>query len=198
MMNRRLLVAALGTALSLPVLAQSGEADAPVTKSAKILDALAPKDIVLDAQGRPTRPRADPAINLTVQFGFDSAELQPQGKRQLDELAAAFGDPRLANARFEVGGHTDRVGDAPYNLRLSMDRAMAVRDYLMQVHGLSGQRLSAMGYGFDRLLLPTQPTAAANRRVEVRRILSAGAVPTPAAEPLQPQQQQPRLVPTPR
>lgn len=191
-MNRRhWLQAAAAAAAATTLVRPAWAADDAVTKSARILDALAPKDIVLDSSGRPTRPRADPAINLTVQFTFDSAELLPQGKRQLDELAMAFGDTRLRESRFEVAGHTDRVGDAAYNLRLSLERAQAVRDYLLSAHGVEGRRLLASGYGFDRLLLPQQPTAAANRRVEVRRLLNSGATPVPAPTPG-------RLVPTPR
>ncbi|MFN7695322.1 MAG: OmpA family protein [Burkholderiales bacterium] len=184
---RQLLLAPLIPALGLSagvVAAQQG-----VTKSTQILDALAPKDIVLDTAGRPTRPRADPRINLTVQFSFDSAELLPQGKRQLDELAMALGDARLQGAGFELAGHTDRVGDAAYNLRLSLERAQAVRNYLMDAHGLAPQRLQATGYGFERLLMPNQPQAAANRRVEVRRLLNAAAPEQPSPA---------RLVPTPK
>ena len=191
-MNRRHYLRKLALGLLLPlavVTAAPAGADEPVTKSAKIIEALAPKDIVLDTAGRPNRPRQDPAINLTVQFTFGRAELMPQGKRQLDELAMALGDGRLRNASFELAGHTDRVGDATSNLRLSLERANAVRAYLMDAHAISAQRLQAIGYGFDRLLLPNKPEAAANRRVEVRRLLSAPAV-APAP--------QGRLVPTPK
>ena len=59
----------------------------------------------------------------------------------------------------------------------------------MAAHGLQGQRLQAAGFGFDRLLRPDQPAAAVNRRVEVRRLLSAAAQPVP---------QPARLVPTPK
>jgi outer membrane protein OmpA-like peptidoglycan-associated protein len=191
-MNRRFCLRQMGLCLLLPALALSAGpvvANESVTKSAKILDALASKDIVLDAAGRPTRPIADPAINLTVQFTFGSSELLPIGKRQLDELAMALGDSRLRNASFELAGHTDRLGDATSNLRLSLERANAVRAYLIEAHGVSPQRLQTMGYGYDRLLLPSQPEAAANRRVEVRRLLNATSPqPTP----------QGRLVPTPR
>ena len=192
-MNRRQSFHPLALGLLLPALGSgTANAEEAVTKSAKIIETLAPKDIILDRQGQPapsSRRRADPSINLTVQFTFGSAELLPQGKRQLDELAMALGDARLAAAGFELACHTDRVGDATANLRLSLDRANAVRSYLIDAHGVSRQRLAAVGYGYDRLLVPGQPEAAANRRVEVRRLLSAAPAPQPP---------QGRLVPTPK
>lgn len=205
-MNRRqtMLLSAvlLGPVLALGALpAHAADAEPPVTKAARILETLAPKDIVLDNAGRPTRPRQDPRINLTVDFTFDSAELRPQGKRQLDELALALGNGRLSTASFELAGHTDRVGDAQYNLALSLKRADAVREYLRAAHGMAPERLQTIGYGFDRLLLPNQPQAAANRRVEVRRLLNAApvrAVSAPAAQPASQAATQGRLVPTPK
>lgn len=177
----------------------------PVVGAPKILEALNPKDVVLDNPGAPGSPRParrDPAISLQVQFGFDSAELMPQGKRQLDELALALNDKALAVSGFELGGHTDKVGDAAYNVRLSMDRANAVRAYLVEVHGIAAQRLQAIGFGYARLADPAHPTAAVNRRVEVRRVSGMRAAPaqrpaspTPPAPPTPPTD---RLVPTPR
>lgn len=208
-MNVRWLMPLLATCLSLPLQAQPAPAaEAPVTKASKILEVLAPKEIVVDTSGQASRPPTEAAINLTVQFAFNSAELLPQGRQQLDELAVALADSRLREAGFEVGGHTDRVGDAAYNLRLSRERASAVRDYLIRRHGVAASRLSAVGHGFERLLLPDQPHAAANRRVEIRR-LTGGLTPTPGASlpasapalsstPPAAPVPAPRLVPTPR
>lgn len=152
----------------------AAEADEPLVGAPKIIEALTPKDIVLDRPGgapRPAgRPTHQPSINLQVQFSFDSADLLPHGKRQLDELAMALGHRSLSDAGFMLAGHTDRVGDADYNLRLSLARANAVQAYLIDAHRLSPDRLQTMGYGFARLLNPANPTAAINRRVEVRRL----------------------------
>lgn len=178
-MNRRIFLKAsagvmtmLAAGVMTPVLASDDE----VVKSKSIVDALS-KDIVLDrpGAGRPqqgaTRPASRPAsINLNVQFTFDSAELLPQGKRQLDELAMALSHKTLSTWGFVLAGHTDRVGAEDYNLRLSLARAETVRSYLAEVHRLAPSRLKAIGYGFNQLLDPANPTAAINRRVEVRRV----------------------------
>lgn len=70
-------------------------------------------------------------INLAsdAYFGFDKAELKPEGKAKLDELVAEMQgkqDPRL-----QITGHTDRIGTESYNMDLSQRRAEAVREYLV-------------------------------------------------------------------
>lgn len=71
------------------------------------------------------------------------------------------------NMKVEVGGHTDNVGSDDNNMKLSHERAKAVRNYLVKA-GISTDRLQAKGYG------ETQPVAdneteegrKANRRTE--------------------------------
>ena len=167
--------------------------DAPIVKSARILEALTSKDVVLDASGR-GRARAG-AIDLQVQFAFNSAELLPAGRQQLDELALALADRAVQADGFELSGHTDRVGDADYNLRLSLERALAVKHYLVTTHGLPPTRLMTAGMGFSRLADPAQPAGAINRRVEVRRVALPSAFARPAAVPAATGG---RLVPTPQ
>lgn len=148
--------------------------DAPVMKSGRILEALT-KDVRIDnGSSRPGRTsRAAQAVDLQVQFAFNSADLLPAGRRQLDELAFALSDRSLANDTFEITGHTDRVGDTDYNLRLSQERAVVVRNYLVTTHQVAPMRLKSAGMGFSQLADPQNPTAAVNRRVEVRRVASA-------------------------
>lgn len=140
------------------------------------------KDIVLARPGE--RQPAAPSVDLQVQFAFNSAELLPEGRSQLDELGRALNDKALAGWGFELAGHTDQVGSAAYNLTLSRERASAVKNYLMVSHGLNPQRLIPQGFGFARLADPAHPTAAVNRRVEVRRVTLAtnnqGALMAPA------------------
>ncbi|MEM8618056.1 MAG: OmpA family protein, partial [Pseudomonadota bacterium] len=67
----------------------------------------------------------------------------------------------------EIGGHTDSRGSDAYNLDLSQRRASAVRAYLIE-RGVSGETLSAVGYGETRPIDPAQTAAAyaINRRTE--------------------------------
>src|SRR3546814_3076377 len=84
----------------------------------------------------------------------------------MQNLAAALASPQLQDRSFTVIGHTDGVGSASYNQRLSQRRARSVRDYLVQ-HGVDAGRLQTVGKGFSDLLNESDPAAAENRRVEV-------------------------------
>ena len=107
------------------------------------------------------------ALSLPVRFSFDSAEILPPARAQLDALAE--GIKLLApRSTVTVEGHTDAVGSDAYNLDLSRSRAQAVRDYLVQHHGIDVARLKAVGYGEDRPLEDADPYAAVNRRVQFR------------------------------
>lgn len=104
-----------------------------------------------------------------VNFRTGSAVLTPGSLVSLDSVAATL--LALPNVRVEVGGHTDSVGGAALNLRLSQARAQSVMRYLGQ-KGVPLSRMSAIGYG-PRLPVAPNATAAGralNRRVELRRI----------------------------
>lgn len=193
MQRRALSIAAVILGLCLPGVAALAQ-DAPVVKSGRILEALT-KDVRVDNGTQRTGIARGHTIDLQVQFAFNSADLLPAGRRQLDELALALSDRSLASDSFEITGHTDRVGDAQYNMRLSQERAVTVKNYLVTAHNVSPARLRSAGLGFMRLAEPGNPTAAVNRRVEVRRI----ATPAQArAAPVIAPATGGRLVPTPQ
>ena len=66
------------------------------------------------------------SINGDVLFEFDSAALTVAGRAALDKLVP----PIRTGATVNVVGHTDRIGTAAYNQKLSQQRAQAVADYL--------------------------------------------------------------------
>jgi outer membrane protein OmpA-like peptidoglycan-associated protein len=105
-----------------------------------------------------------------VPFGFDSAELTPQGVAALAALGTALKDPALSGARFRIAGHTDAKGSDSYNQALSERRAEAARRYLVETAGVEAGRLSAVGFGRRQLYDKADPYAASNRRVQVIRV----------------------------
>lgn len=108
-------------------------------------------------------------VDLVVNFDFDSAALQPSSVPLLERLAQALNADRLRATRFRVEGHTDAVGAADYNQRLSERRARAVVAFLER-QGVAGERLAAEGRGAREPLEPADPRSALNRRVRVAAV----------------------------
>ncbi|MCS6896091.1 MAG: OmpA family protein [Bacteroidia bacterium] len=99
-------------------------------------------------------------------FDFDKATLRPESEVELTEVIRLLRDnPRW---RVEVQGHTDSIGSAAYNQKLSQQRAESVRDYLTQ-KGISPTRITARGYGASRPIGDNRTEAgrALNRRTEI-------------------------------
>jgi outer membrane protein OmpA-like peptidoglycan-associated protein len=114
----------------------------------------------------PAQPLSRPSLSLLIQFDFDSARIKPESHQALANLSQALLSPDLAGSRFAVEGHTDAKGPAHYNLKLSEQRAMAVRD-LLRVQGVPEARLMASGKGASDLANATDPFSAENRRVRI-------------------------------
>lgn len=116
-----------------------------------------------------TAPDDVPAVALTVTFATGSARLTPQAEQTLNTLGRALASAELSPFRFRIEGHTDTTGSRTLNQTLSEERAAAVRDFLIQRHGIAPQRLVAVGFGQDQLLVPTPDNTpeARNRRVQV-------------------------------
>ena len=99
--------------------------------------------------------------------------LFPEGSAALPEAAREF-VPRAAEMMkkmpqpvvFEIAGHTDNQGNAAANLKLSQDRAVAIKMALMQA-GVPELMLQAKGYGADR---PVASNDTALGRFKNRRI----------------------------
>ncbi len=100
-------------------------------------------------------------------FDFNKATLTDESIAELDRVYKLLEEtPKL---KIEMSGHTDNIGSASYNQKLSEERAKAVVDYLVR-KGISAGRLTYKGYGM------TQPVASndteegrqQNRRTEFK------------------------------
>jgi OOP family OmpA-OmpF porin len=117
----------------------------------------------------------DPAskVNLEIRFDVNSAQLRPNSIPLLDELTNALRDKRLRVNFYFINGHTDSDGSDEYNLRLSLDRAISVRQYLVHNHKIEDHRLKVMGYGEGIPLVANQSRSdkQINRRVEILSVI---------------------------
>ena len=111
-------------------------------------------------------PNKSIIINTQVQFDLNSANIREDSKPQLDKLASLLQSQEIADKRLLVEGHTDSSGNAAANLKLSQQRADAVRNYLAS-RGISADRLQSAGRGASSPQQGTQATDPANRRVLV-------------------------------
>jgi outer membrane protein OmpA-like peptidoglycan-associated protein len=149
----------------------TGYAQAPMRSatSEELIQKLEPSSPPLLTRGmRNLTPEArqKPTVDLSIQFEFDSAKLLPESRPLLDNLAKAINSDKLRGFTFVVEGHTDIVGSAEYNQKLSDQRALSVLAYLAS-KGVSKERLKALGKGSTELLMPDKPDAAENRRVRI-------------------------------
>ena len=105
-------------------------------------------------------------IKQKVQFATNKARIKRASHALLAEVADAIRNSNLTKVRIE--GHTDSVGSARYNKKLSQRRANAVRDYLIEEEGIDPDLLEATGFGEDRPIASnrTKRGRAQNRRVE--------------------------------
>lgn len=114
---------------------------------------------------------AEPGIVITapsfmVFFDWDKSDLNAQSIDTIQRAAAAY--RTKGGAQIKATGHTDRSGPEVYNMALSLRRANAVKDALVQA-GVRESDISIVGLGESQPLVPTADGVreAQNRRVEI-------------------------------
>ena len=123
-----------------------------------------------------------------VTFDFDKATIRADAEPTLTRLAELIAAG--AAGQIAIEGHTDAKGDDAYNKRLSEQRAVAVKDFLVG-KGVDTARLRTIGLGELRPIAPNAKTDGSddeagrqrNRRVEVilPKVPDAKAAPSPMA-----------------
>ncbi|MDC8785363.1 OmpA family protein [Roseateles koreensis] len=111
---------------------------------------------------QPARPRS-----FIVNFRSNSNELTAETAPIVNQVREALN--ALPGGELVVIGHTDRVGSAEANDKLSLVRAQTVRDLLVR-QGIPRERISVAGRGERDPLVPTASgvAEARNRRVEIK------------------------------
>jgi outer membrane protein OmpA-like peptidoglycan-associated protein len=112
-----------------------------------------------------------PKAGALIHFDFDSAVIKEESHSLLDEFGKAL-KGGLADGKFIIAGHTDSKGPEEYNLKLSEERASAVKDYLITRHEIDPPRLQIKAYGESDPIASnkTDEDRRLNRRVEFIRL----------------------------
>ncbi len=116
------------------------------------------------------RENDKPFILTGVNFDTGKATIRPDSFRQLDTVVDFMA--HKPDARIEISGHTDNVGNAAANKALSEKRAQACRNYIVS-KGIDKKRLDAVGFGDERPIAPNDADEGRqrNRRIEAKELL---------------------------
>lgn len=118
----------------------------------------------------PLEPKDDfIRIQLNIEFDTDKATIRTADYDELAEVIALI--QSVPTSTVVVEGHADKrkTSKRKYNLDLSQRRANTVRQYLLTNGEIAPERITAVGYGFDRPVAPndTEENMQKNRRVMI-------------------------------
>ena len=118
------------------------------------------------------RIKIDPPKNFildNVYFDTGKSTLKPTSNKALNDLVEVL--KLKSNMFIEIQGHTDNVGSEESNLKLSQDRADAVKNYLVN-KGIVSDRITSIGYGQSIPIADnnTEEGKAKNRRTSLKVI----------------------------
>ncbi len=111
-------------------------------------------------------PEQEETVNLLIEFDFNKAVIKPQFYPNVNALGEFL---KKYPCEVTVEGHTDNIGSAKYNMKLSQRRADAVKQYLVDKFGIDPSMIKTVGYGETRPV-DTNKTPEGryhNRRVQV-------------------------------
>jgi len=153
--------------LKLPASAEGGEEEGGgnTGKGGRQFSTL---DDLLAGTGTVKKNTAPILMPTDLLFEYDAATLKPEAAQTLAKLGSLI--KKNAQAVFKIEGYTDSFGSDDYNISLSVRRAEAVKAWLLTNMGLDPTRISTVGLGKSRLLVPATGTVQQqqlNRRVEI-------------------------------
>jgi OOP family OmpA-OmpF porin len=105
-------------------------------------------------------------VTLNVEFDTAKSTIRKSSQEEIAKLAAVL--KKYPDLKILIEGHTDNVGNAKYNEKLSQQRADAIRKNLVDKYGIDASRLNTKGYGLTKPIASnaTKEGRQKNRRVE--------------------------------
>lgn len=166
------------------------------TEADEFIRGYATLDGLMDRDGGLAGGEEKIAMPTDILFGYNEYRLKESARLSMMKLA--FLVQTNPGARFTIEGHTDSFGGAEFNRELSLKRAEAVRDWLVERLRIGVDNIRVVGLGMQRPVVSTDGTVeeqALNRRVEIvvhgsggeqRAAVArpAGNAPSPAARPM--------------
>ena len=127
-----------------------------------------PMNVVVDERGCPVQVDIEDTLKMELRVFFDNdkSAIKNQYKPEIAKVAEKMRE--YPNSVASIEGHASKTGpSAAYNQRLSEARAVAVKSMLTNEFGIAPNRLSTVGYGYDRPIADnnTEEGRAMNRRV---------------------------------
>lgn len=126
-----------------------------------------PRAILID-DGSDRKSQPPRLFGMQINFEFGKVTIVPESRPFLDSVGEMLNLVGLTEEAIVIEGHTDAVGGDSFNQTLSEKRALAVKRYLISVHGIAADRLHALGKGEQDLLNAQDPLDAINRRVQFK------------------------------
>lgn len=129
-------------------------------------------DIVVDSSTINNSLLSDKGIiDLNIEFASGSTKLTDIALKQIEQISIALKKDNLTKESIMITGHTDNIGSAKNNQKLSEKRALQVKETLI-LSGISINRLKSSGQGESKPLTGNNNAAsrAHNRRVTLSRI----------------------------
>jgi OOP family OmpA-OmpF porin len=136
----------------------------PAAKPAPVVAAPAPQPAPVA-----TPLPAEPDYNFAnIQFEFNSGILKTQSYPLMDRAVAEM--KKEPSVKFVINGNSSAEGTPQHNMSLSMERAKAVKTYLVN-SGINAANLNTVGYGESKPIADntTENGRALNRRVEIKK-----------------------------
>ena len=152
---------------------KNGDSTVVVVKTITLKETIQSKQDSINATATAGEIKHSPVVlekaTLYFNFDFNSSHIDGESADYLNELASVLIENRML--RITLTGHTDNIGSEKFNLRLSRERALAVKEYLV-LQGVDSAKIMTDGKGLSEPLNEnkTEEDRAKNRRVELHII----------------------------
>lgn len=165
-----LLILAASLAFTLPACKAKKAVVAPPADTVKTepVAQKQPEPAPAPAKEEPAPAPEKPNLNFAnIQFEFNSGVLKTDSYQTLDLVARSL--KTASTAKVALNGNSSAEGSAAHNMSLSVDRANAVKAYLVNA-GVNGDNLTTKGFGESKPIASndTEEGRALNRRVEIK------------------------------